>query len=654
MKYRVCTRLLSLALLAILGSGCDIAADVDIGDPINGGPANLDPDDPANIRAYFYAGRPVVGLRYSCARAAAVPITGVTGSDGDFVCPRDRRVSFFVGDPDELKLGEVDLKIFGEIAPGEDNLDSRANVTITPATLVGTDVDGINTAPPDPDDDTPVKKNNRVANIYNLLATFNLVPLDAGSNPLPLDRQDKIVLVDPLRYSEFEPHPQSLHKALSDEDVALLDLETDQASFAGAIAGAVNGMAATIHALPYIELRLAGATLDTGQARNLASTSTLAARAGLYIYTPTIFDIDESGDVTMQGSFGMLVGRLGHTTGLGYYWTTDASNESAVVNEFEHMALQPGTGIAADGTLRDNFTFATAGGDGFTVSGTLVNDVLYSSVGLLDSVTNNKIPHTYDATSEHLGEFVSRDDRFSGKAQLARVPSVELLPDIDLDVIPENTLPAFVRIEYKYYPDGAAATDAQRAEALAAASEPVYPACSGSRYTTCVAAKTIDINILPNGDLVSDLDGDCALASDAGNYYEDADGDREYLVGQAGSAFLQGGVSYLTLFVSVLDPDHPAFGLQIGVQQPFDSPVYLTPMVYDTADGILRNKLCDPEEGVCDQAIEVMNTIGFYEDVFRPVVLASGGPPVDDDDDLFRKPNYFGLVTASLTRCTAP
>lgn len=635
MKYRVCTRLLAVAVLAILGSGCDIAADVSIGDPINGGPANLDPDDPANIRAYFYAGRPVVGLRYSCARAAAVPITGVTGSDGDFVCPRDRRVSFFVGDPEELKLGEVDLKIFGEVAPGEDNLDSRANVTITPATLLGTTVDGSDV---------------RLANIYNLLATFNLVPLDADENPLALDRQDKIILVDPLRYADFEVDPESLHKALSDRDVALLDLDTDVASFAGAI----DDLAVPIHALSYIELRLAGVPLDTNQARDAATAGTLGARAGLYIYTPTIFDIDASGDITMQGSFGLLVGRLGHTTGLGYYWTTDSSNDAAVVNEFEHMALQPGTGLAADGTLRDDFTFATDGGDGFTVSGTLVNDVLYSSVSLLDSVTNNKIPHTYDPTSEHLGEFVSLDDRFSGNAQLAKVPSVELLPDIDLDVIPESTLPAFIRIEYKYYPDGAAVTGAQRAEALAAANEPVYPACSASRYTTCVAAKTIDINILPNGDIVSDLDGDCALASDAGNYYEDADGDREYLVGQAGSAFLQGGVSYLTLFVSVLDPDHPAYGLQIGVQQPFDSPAYLPPMVYDTADGLLRNKLCDPEEGACDQPIEVMNTIGFYQEVFRPVVLASGGAPVEDNDDLFRKPNYFGLVTASLTRCTAP
>lgn len=640
MKYRVCTRLLSLALLAILGSGCDIAADVDIGDPINGGPANLDPDDPANIRAYFYAGRPVVGLRYSCARAAAVPITGVTGSDGDFVCPRDRRVSFFVGDPDELKLGEVDLKIFGEIAPGEDNLDSRANVTITPATLLGTNVDGA---------DVTDVSDRRVANIYNLLASFNLVPLDADENPLVLDRQDKIILVDPLRFADFEVDPQSLHKALSDAGVALLDLDNESTFIS-----AIRDMATEIEALSYIQLRLAGSVLEFSDASSLAEKSIRAARAGLYIYTPTLFDTDDSGDFTMQASFGILVGRLGHTTGLGYYWTTDGSNESAVINEFEHMALQSDTGFAADGTLRDDFTFATDGGEGITITGSLVNDILYSAQGLLDFETNNKIPHTYEVSSDDLGSFVSLDDRFEAQAQLARVPSVELLPDVDLDVLPETTLPAFIRIAYKYYPDGAAVTDTQRAQALDAANELVYPPCSASRYTTCVASRILDINVLPNGDIVSDMDGDCEPVSDAGAYYEDADGDREYLVGQAGSAFLQGGVGYLTLLVSVLDPDHPDYGLQIGVQQPFDSPKPLSPVVLDTTDGILRNKVCDPEDGVCDEPIEVINTIGFYQEVFRPVVLASGGPPVEENDDLFRKPNYFGLVTASLTRCTAP
>lgn len=651
MNTRYYARLVFAAAAVLLLNGCDIAGEARLGGgPINGG-SDLDPDDPDNIRAYFYTDRPVVGLRYSCTRSGAVPIVGVTGSNGDFVCPRNRTVSFFVGDPEELKLGQIELSIYGAQAPSDSSLESRANVAITPGTLEGTAVDGGTVLSTD-------VKTNRVANIFNLLATFNIYPLSEGGVPLALDRQDKIVLADEV----YDGDVIELHQALSNAGVALLNLSLEPISFGELI----QDMAADIEALPGIQLRLGGAALPGLDARAQASTAIKAARAGLYTYTPstlaaTIYDVDDGNSARfLNATFGVLVGRRGHTTGMGYYWEIDRTIADAVEQVFAGMALQPGTGINADGTIRDNFTFASEDGEGITITqGRLVNDILYSNLFRLDPDDNFLVPAAYVVSSEDLGGFVSLDDRYSGQAQMARNPALELLPDIDLDLIPAGTLPAFVRIQYKSYPDGLTLTDAQRADALAVAGEVPPPPCPNSRYTGCVPARLIDINILPNGDIVSDVDGDCTAVHDAGNYYEDVSGTREYLVGQAANVFQTGTdvpVTYLTVFVSVLDPGHPDFGLQIGVEQPIDAPFGLSPMVYDTDAGILRSKVCDPEDGECDTAIEWFNTKVFYDDVFSVVASLLGTAPDDGvtPDSYFRLPGYLGLVTASITRCAVP
>lgn len=630
MNYRDCLRLLAPLFCTLMMCACDIAPEVRVGDPINDDDPTLDPDDPNNITAYFYTDRPVVGLHYVCSKTVTlITISGKTGTNGEFVCPRDRKVSFYVGNPEaeELKLGEVELHIYGDQAPGEENLDSRANVAITPATLLGTNVDGTTM---------------RIANIYNLLATFNAIPLDEDNEPLSLDRQDKILLTDALHDALSE------HLADSPED---FNLDDNDANFSGSI----DNHAAAIHALPDVELRMAGASLPASEARSEASAAILAARAGVYNYVPTVYAIDEESETTLQLSFETLVGKLGHTTGMGYYWTIDNSAAEAE-HEFVPLEMIEGSGIAANGNLRSDFTFMTESGDGFTMEGGLVNDILYSSIHSLDPENNDKIPPTYATTSSDLGIFSSLDDVFSGDAQMARVPSIEILPDVDLDELPPDTLPAFVRIEYKYYPDGISVSDANRADALAVANSPVEIPCSSGRYTTCVAARTIDVNILPNGDIISDIDGDCDEVEDAGNFYEDTSGTREFLVGQVGNVFQKDSVSYVSLLIAVLDREHPAFGLHIGVEQPNDTPVALPSVVLDINEGILRNKACDPADGECEEAIEIFNTYGFYEEVFKPVIEAIGEEPEEgeEEESFFAKPTYFGLVTASTTVCSPP
>lgn len=612
MKY---VSMIALALLVFSLQGCDTTAETNIGgDALNQPDNDLDPDDDFNIVAYFYTDRPVVGLQYSCTRSGTIPITGETDAKGSFVCPRDRRVTFSVGTPNHLQLGSVDLEIYGKRAPlasdGSDNgeADARENVTITPSTLHGSTADS---------------DNDLVANIFQLLYL-----LDVSTAPATGVAKQDVLLLTPEVHAMFSPLAGTV---VLDQNV------NDFTVYAGAIKGAAENSA------PPLELRSEGIALNPGSESSelslLVDGALVAVRAGLYRVVSMLgYEYDgNTAQKRFNGSLGMLVGRNGQSTGMGYSWITDFSPPNA--NYFATMAMSSGT-LDADGLL-DNIVFGSLNGD-VRIDGRMVNDRLYAAVGLLDPAVdaNYKIPYTYSPSSADVGVFTTG----AIEDELSMYRQFETQPDVDLGNLPADYLPREFGLGYRDYPDGTQVTDVQRDD----------PGYGGD-------LRLLRFRVLANGDIVSVTEGyqcdqpDFSEVSDVAGQYQRADGQQEAVIGQAGSVFTSAGRSYMSILLAIYDPTHPDYGFQFGT--PALDGVNLDPVVIDVLAAELYNKYCDPAVPDCNRYLEWFNTSVFYEDIVGPLILDAGAiPDPDTANELLRKPDYYGrvvdLVDFTAESCT--
>lgn len=627
MKYVSTTALATLMLLAL--HGCDIAADVSISGPaINSGGNPLDPDNDFNIVAYFYTDRPVEGLRFICTGSAMTPVAGTTDENGSFVCPRASRATFYVGDPNELSLGSVDLKIYGNRAPVADDgssdgeADARENVAITPLTLYGTTYSSTTGCTPDP-------RYCQVSNVFQLLHLLDTSA--AGAH-----RQDRLV-ISPAMHAAITSFAPSIVLNQPPDDFKVT-YETPIAT-AAANAG--------------ITLRSGGVALTTGlgsQLEALVKRSLRAARGGLYRFAPPI-RAQDSTDVTavthaFSGTMAMLVGRNGQTTGIGYSWETDFLLGQ---HYFDTMSLTPGTGATLDPNgLLTGIVFTSVENGDFTVTGRMVNDRLVAAANLLDPSlsTNFRIPYTYAYSSADVGRFT--EGTLEGTVSLYR--QLEGLPDVELDPLDAGYLPREFGLLYQDYPDGSLVNATQRAD-LAGYGGTDMP---------------LRFRILPNGDIVSVTWGyncdqpDFSEVVDVDGQYQRADGTHEAVIGQVGSVFetITGSGSnmvrkrYMTIALAVYDPTHPDYGFQFGT--PALDGVPLAPVVIDidNANGPqLLNKYCDPAVADCNGYLEWFNTIVFYQDVIEFLVVNNLTQDNPAAADYLRKPGYFGRVKAFQEFC---
>ncbi|MFZ5530235.1 MAG: hypothetical protein ACOY4U_04190, partial [Pseudomonadota bacterium] len=427
MKFRArCTVLITTVLLGL--AGCDIAPDAKLGDPINSGAggtdgSQLDPDADENIAVFFYLDRPVVGLRFSCTNSGTLPIVGHTDSNGRLVCPRTAMLAFFIGDPDELKLGEVDLEIFGRAG----DPDARNYVTVTPATLAGTVADSNNFA---------------VTNTFNLLAT-----LDADTSG---GRQAVIHITDAV-HEAFSPYAGSIA------------LNSSPINFGFAL----QTTALAIKAAPDVSLRSDGIALTGAQASALTDASILRARSGMYRSLSAMSDADD--DIAGLGFSGKVifsVARSGRVAGIAQFTRIDNSvnppgfelDMGPLVDD--SRLLPDGRlvhGAAADPGLR----WVAAANDDLLLTGRLVNDWLFGNIESLDPAQNHRVPSGYVFSTTDLGNFRVNDNQFEGETSV--YASASNTPDIELDDVPAGFLPRTIGLKYRGYPDGEKVTDAQRA-----------------------------------------------------------------------------------------------------------------------------------------------------------------------------------------------
>lgn len=598
MKY--CAYLFAGLLPLLLLGGCDIAPQKRIGgDPVNTPDTDLDPDLDDNIAAYFYLDRPVVGLRYSCQGITSIPIVGKTDVDGRFVCPRRARAKFFVGtDLQLLWLGEVDLRIYGE--PGGETTLNR--VVITPSTLYGTIADS---------------SRNEVTNIFNLLTALDLGGFEARSKIyLANDGLDVNGYVAPFL-----------------QDLNLL-------SSPNAFAVAAEPMLQALREDPDVGVRLVngGQMYQEEVAMFLTDAALRRARAGVYRNASPVNANDPASRRSATTSMQILAGRSGVVTGLASALVVTGTADTLAAISLQPLVLQPDAAIAADGLL-SNLLFESESGMPMTLTGRLVNDWVYGSDEQLDPQQNVVIPGDYLLSLADIGETVV-DEVLKGAATLYRAASS--LPDVPLELFepdgtsdrsPGNYLPLDFAIFYKGYANGSASTEAQRDDAALLVDQP-----------------PLLFRIRADGDIVSDVNGDCSDVNPVSGELRDESGQREYLIGQVGSVFkADDDIVYMTLLFAVYDPGHPAYGFTFGTTSLFTS---LTPVVLNTRTGELRSKLCPPD-AECTERLQWMNDVVFAREVYG-VDLANGNPPVDDpdrDDRLYQRGDYIGKVTGGVRYC---
>ncbi len=601
MKFRAwCTVLITTALLGL--AGCDIAPDARLGDPINSGAggtdgSNLDPDAGENIAVFFYLDRPVVGLRFSCTSAGTLPIIGHTDSNGRLVCPRTAKLSFFIGDPDELKLGEVDLEIFGRAG----DTDARNYVTVTPATLAGTVADA---------------NNFTVTNTFNLLTT-----LDADTSG---GRQAVIHITDAV-HEAFSPY------------VGSIALDSSPVNFGFAL----QTMALAIKAAPGVSLRSDGIALTDAQASALTDASILRARSGMYRSLSAMSDADDV--ITSLGFSGKVVfslARSGRMAGIAQFTRIDNSVnppgfELDMGSLVDDSRLLPDGrlvhGAAADPGLR----WVAAANDDLLLTGRLVNDWLFGNIETLDPAQNHRVPPDYVFSSNDLGYFRVNNNQFEGQTSV--YASASNTPDIELDDVPAGFLPRTIGLKYRGYPDGEKVTDAQRASAT---------------YLDAEVEHELFFHILPDGDIVSDVDRDCETLAGTGNQLQDAGGTPEFYIGHVGAIFKDDtGNPYITMILAIYEPDHPQYGFTLGA--PAMGRDKLGSVVYDVNRGELRSKSCNPKDDPCTTPVEWFNDSFYITQVLQPI-LAEGITDVNDADVYFRNPGYYGQITLSAGVCIAP
>lgn len=595
MKYPAYLYAFLFTLLAL--GGCDIAPEQTIGGlPVNLPNTELDPDEAQNIAAYFYLDKPVVGLNYSCEGATALPITGKTDSAGRFVCPRSTTAAFYVGTlTNRLWLGGVKLNIFG--LPDDEN---RLNhVAITPSTLYGTTADA---------------SRNELPNIYNLLTALDLSGFDG--------RPKIHLLLQGVDVNEYvAPYVESLNLLSSPN----------------AFAVSAEPMLRALVDEHGIALTNGGSMLAEDVVIELTDRALRRARAGVYRTASPTTATDVLSGRSATNTVQVMVGHNGSVTGLSSVLLLTGTGPSTASIDLKLLSLDPAASLTAGGVL-SGFEFRSAADDVLTVSGRLVNDVLYGVDVQLDAEQNTDIPSSYVYSEADVGQFVF--DGLVGDATLYRAAFA--LPDVPLEMFasdgtpdqsPGTYLPLDFAIFYQGYDQGMLATEEERDD----------------------PAKLVDhppllFRIRDDGDIVSDLDGDCQEVSQVGGgELRDAGGQREYLIGQVGSVFKTDDIVYMTLLLAVYDAGHPAWGFTFGTTSLFTN---LTPVVLNTQTGELRSKQCAPGTD-CTVRLEWTNDMIFGRDVYG-ADLANGTPPADDperDNDLYRRGDYLGKIKESSRYC---
>ncbi len=623
--------LLWIVALSVALSGCDIPADIRLtGDPINapGDGEDLDPALPANIAAYFYAGRPVDGLIVVCGVSGQPLVIGKTNVDGRFVCPRAATATFHVGVAGEntLSLGSVALDIFGK----SEDADRRNNVTITPSTLYGTATDG---------------DRNEVTNVFNLLTS-----LDTGVNRAGKS-QPTIILTG------------EVHAALvAAPEFGALDLAGTSANFATALETLINRIidtAALADPVVNLDLVLADArpadpVLSSAEALALANASLWRARAGLY--RSSTLARDSTANSIFFVTTSMMVGNNGIPAGFAI---TDeifagGAQTSTLLTMDTSTSTSTAPRILVDGTL-ENIFFATSGPGGslLGITGSLINDAVYGQPRLCNPDSpNHRVPLAYCTASSaddgfsilDYGKFESVSNAYTGDFYLGRV--AESLPDIDLDLLPANHLPRTFEMSFSRY------TDVSRAEFLDAALEGV----SADKTDFGLLAsppQTLRYTLLPNGDIVSDVDADCAAVDLVDGRYHDLNGNTtEFLIGRVGVIFTAETPSaipdeapttetYLDLQLSVMDEGHPQYGFAVGYPT-LVRPIF--PMVLKLSTDELLPKIASCQAGTCTEKIEWFNDYVYFRDVYLPDVASSDETA---DNLLYTNNIYYGQVTGN-------
>ncbi len=601
MKFRAgCMVLITTVLLGL--AGCDIAPDARLGDPINSGAggtdgSNLDPDSDSgeNIAVFFYLDRPVVGLRFSCTSSGALPIIGHTDSNGRLVCPRTAKLAFFLGDPDELKLGEVDLGIFGHAGEA----DARNYVTVTPATLAGTVADSNNFA---------------VTNTFNLLTT-----LDAGESG---GRQAVINITDAV-HTAFSPY------------AGTIELDSPPIGFGFAL----ETITLAINAETGSSLRSGGIALTGAQASALADASILRARSGMYRSLSAMSDADNF--ITTLGFSGKVifsVARSGRAAGIALFTRIDNGvNPSGF--ELEMGSLVDDSRLTPDGRLvhgaaaDPGLLWVSASSDDLLLTGRLVNDWLFGNIENLDPEQNHRVPSNYVFSSNDLGYFRVNNNQFEGATSV--YASALNTPDIELDELPAEFLPRTIGLKYRGYPDGEKVTDAQRAS---------------STYLDGQIEHELFFRILADGDIVSDVDRDCENLSLVGNQWQDAGSTPEFYIGHVGAIFKDdAGNPYITMILAIYEPDHPQYGFTLGA--PAMGRDSLGSVVYDVNRGELRSKSCNPKDDPCTTPVEWFSDSFYITEVLKPI-RAQGITEASDADPYYRNPGYYGQITLNADVCT--
>jgi hypothetical protein len=636
----LCSRSLTMILLFVsLLAGCDIAPterinqDEILGEP---NPGNLDPELDANLTAFFYAGKPVYGLLYSCSRNNFVEFSGSTDENGMFICPRDTRANFYVGvaRSGTIKIGQVDLNIFGS----EASLTRRNNVVVTPGTLYGTHVDG---------------GRREIVNIFNLLYSLDAVRMD-GRRQSILEMRADIMNAIVVR-EEFT-------ELLADGGVR--DVSTSR--FNANLAALIDTLAELRGQLTLEQAAAGSAPLGETEARNIANIALRESRAGLY-RTPASGFVDALPSQIFYAKADMFVGRSGSIAGVAY-------SEERVPggSTFKPPLAIEGVATMDQLGILDGVVFGT-GSDALTVLGAIINNSIWGASRLcnVDSA-NEHIPEFYCVNESSAGGFSVGDaGRFSNprgfEGEAVFLQPISGLPDIDLDNLPANfNFPVTYEMTFSKYPDIEAA-DYYNLDYDEVGDD---KAAFGSPLIVLddAPAQKLRYTLMGNGDIVSDGDRDCADLTLAGGVYRDADGDEEYVIGRIGSIFTRrittgsGAAAvtdtdtFLDVYINVLAPAHSHFGLTLGIDSMFRSGLHEMLLQLSPADARnhqIRSKSCDPTSTtVCNHKVEWFNNVRFWNEVYR--VDQSTPTAVTAADQVnYRDVPFYGQVHANELARTA-
>lgn len=547
----------------------------------------LDPEKAENVAVYFFTDHPVHGLNFYCTSNGAVALHAMTDETGRAVCPRAGTITFYIGDINTpasvLVLGSVDLRIYGATSSGANN--ARNYVTVTPSTLSTQFPTVANSS-----------NDNSVPNIFNLLYTLDVV---AGSG---YSARHVIQLPE-------DPLLQNIHvmftQVLVDNPSLLAQhggspLTMTPASFVTNFLQPVISALNVINAAfpndqqqKKIQFVHAGSSMslnpsDPDYLLTVADNAVVASHAGIYRAAGSAIN-DNSGQKVMSPSAVWLVTRHGDVQGLGADLSVDSSVSPAILT-YLNMNMMAGAKFGSDGLLQNVNMLDDANTFRMDYTGRLVNGYVWSTVAGQDPTQNPLVPSGYTPEVNDLGKILADapavvaagNGMFYGPIGIS--PDEATLPDnVDLGLLSAypNLLPLTLLIGLKAYPDGSLATDTERNNSTQWVTPPV---------------KSLQFTIEPNGEIVSDLDGNCnpkGVSYSNGSLTDVTSGNPEYVIGQVGPVIKDtNGNPYITLLLAVYGSQaQPAYGFALGFSGEYNTG---QAVLYDVKDKKIISKTCDP------------------------------------------------------------